>query len=259
MWRRGIGAITAKRPVLIDVIVLIALWQLSTLFLPKLVAPSLVDIWHSLVKIITDHQLLSSLVDTAERVVLTLILAFVLGVLIGLLMGASRGFETYTRPVLYLLQGVPGLAWVVFAVIWFTNVEARIAFIMLVELTPSFALYTVGAVRTVPTDLQEVAIAFRASPAQRFRLVVWPAVVPAILSAWEVNLGNAVRLVVVAELVGATSGVGYQLLNSQSVLDMSGAMAWTILLVIILMVLQGIRALVARRALAWRPTMGGSS
>ncbi len=46
--------------------------------------------------------------------------------------------------------------------------------------------------------------------------MIWPTVLPGILTAWKVNLGNAARVVVVAELVGATGGVGYELLSSNS-------------------------------------------
>ncbi|MEU7835728.1 MULTISPECIES: ABC transporter permease subunit [unclassified Nonomuraea] len=255
-WRVCLSALKGKRAAVIDIIAIAGLWQLSTLFLSSLVAPSIPDIWNSLVHIVTNSATLKSLLITVERVVLALITTFLLGVAIGLLMGARRTFETYARPILQFLQGVPGLSWVVFAVIWFKDVETRIAFIMLVELTPSFALYTVGAVRSVPHDLQEVAVAFRARPIQRFRLIVWPAVIPAMLSAWEVNLGTAIRVVVVAELVGATTGVGYELLNSQSIFDMAGAIAWTLLLVVVLMILQAVRGLAESRLLAWRPAVG---
>jgi ABC-type nitrate/sulfonate/bicarbonate transport system permease component len=87
---------------------------------------------------------------------------------------------------------------------------------------------------------------------QRFRMIIVPAIVPSIISAWSVNLGNGIRVAMVAELVGATSGVGFQLLKSQSIYDMSGAIAWTLLLVVYLLLLQGGLALVEKRLLQWR-------
>ena len=61
--------------------------------------------------------------------------------------------------------------------------------------------------------------------------MIIPAILPDIVTAWKVNLGNASRVVVVAELVGATGGVGYRLLQQQQVFDMAGALAWTLQLV----------------------------
>ena len=73
-----------------------------------------------------------------------------------------------------------------------------------------------------------------------FRVLVLPTVVPGILTAWKVNLGNASRVVVVAELVGATGGVGYELLRQQQLFDMAGALAWTLQLVVFVLVFQGL-------------------
>ena len=258
-WGAVGASARGKRAAIIDVVAVAGLWQLSTLFLPRLVAPPLPAIWHSLLGILTNYGMLQNLVYTVARVVVGIAIASALGVIVGLLMGLWRGFQTYTTPLVHLIQGVPSLSWVVLAVIWFRGVEVRIDFILVIVLAPSFALYTAGAVRSVPTDLQEVVIAFRARHLQRFRLVIWPSVIPAILSAWEVNLGTAVRVVVVAELVGATTGVGFELLNSQSVLDMAGAIAWTVLLVLVLLVFQGILKATEKRLLAWRPRLEGQA
>ncbi len=70
--------------------------------------------------------------------------------------------------------------------------------------------------------------------------MIAPAILPDILTAWKVNLGNASRVVVVAELVGATGGVGYELLQQQQLFDMAGALAWTLQLVFFVLIVQGV-------------------
>ena len=89
-----------------------------------------------------------------------------------------------------------------------------------------------------------MTLAFRPSRYDLFRTLMWPTVLPGILTAWKVNLGNASRVVVVAELVGATGGVGYELLEQQQIFDMAGAVAWTLVLVIFVLVVQGIITLI---------------
>ena len=81
-------------------------------------------------------------------------------------------------------------------------------------------------------------MSFRPSAWTLFRVLIVPTIVPGILTAWKVNLGNAARVVVVAELVGATGGVGYELLRQQQLFDMAGALAWTIQLVLFVLVVQ---------------------
>ena len=128
------------------------------------------------------------------------------------MLNKSRSAEAYLTPVLILLQGIPALSWVVIAVIWFHGTEFRIFFIMLVTTLPAFTFQILDAVRSMSKDLFEMTVAFRPTRWTLFRVLVLPTVVPGILTAWKVNLGNASRVVVVAELVGATGGVGYELL-----------------------------------------------
>jgi ABC-type nitrate/sulfonate/bicarbonate transport system permease component len=82
--------------------------------------------------------------------------------------------------------------------------------------------------------------------------MIWPTVFPGILTAWKVNLGSAARVVVVAELVGATGGVGYQLLMQQQIFDMAGAIAWTLVLVIFVLIVQRAITLVEEHTLRYR-------
>lgn len=243
----------SQRKLLIDIVVLMALWQLSTLFFPPIVAPSLLQIGQSILDIATDYSKFQHLLYTATRLVAGLILAFVIGSFLGLSMGVFNRVREYLKPLLHLIQGVPALSWVVFAVIWFPNVEMRILFILTIVTLPGFALYIDSAVRSVQADLLDLGRAFRANRFQQFRMIIIPAIIPEVLSAWSVNIGAGVRVVVVAELVGATTGVGFQLLNSQSIYDMSGAIAWTLMLVGFLMILQTVVSLAEAKLLAWRP------
>ena len=75
---------------------------------------------------------------------------------------------------------------------------------------------------------------------------------PGILTAWKINLGNAARVVVVAELVGATGGVGYQLLQMQQLFDMAGALAWTLILVLFVLITQQIITAIENHVLRYR-------
>ena len=140
--------------------------------------------------------------------------------------------------MLTFFQGIPALSWVVFAIIWFHGTEFRIVFIMVMTTLPAFTFQILDAIRSMSKDLFEMTMSFRPSRWTLFRYLIVPTIVPGILTAWKVNFGNAARVVVVAELVGATGGVGYQLLRQQQLFDMAGAMAWTLQLVLFVLVVQ---------------------
>lgn len=242
-----------KRPLVIGLTVMAVLWQLSTYFLPPIITPPLQEIGAAVWNIFTDPKMLAHLLTTGLRVLVALIVSFLVGAVIGLSMGTFDKVREYVKPLLNFIQGVPALSWVVFAVIWFANVEMRIGFILLIVTMPAFALYIDGAVRSVNLELIHLGQAFRASRLQRFKMIIIPAIIPQVMSAWAVNLGQGVRVAMVAELIGSTVGVGFQLLNAQAVFDMAGAIAWTLSLVLLLSVYQGIISFVESRLLAWRP------
>lgn len=242
-----------KHPSIVAGLIVIVAWQLSTYIFPPIVAPPLSEIGGSIWAILTDPSELQHLLRTGARLIVALVIGFIIGTVLGAILGLRPRLREYIKPILYMVQGVPALAWVVFAVIWFEDVEVRILFILVIVTMPNFALYTEGAVRAVSQELMGLARAYRANQLQTLRIVVLPSIIPSVLSSWVVNLGNGVRAVVVAELIGSTLGVGYQLLQAQSVYNMAAAIAWTVLLVLMLMLLQGIVGLVERRLLSWRP------
>lgn len=254
--RRSVGLRERARslvPGLVAFGFLAALWQVSSIFLNPVATPSLVEIGRSMWDSLTEWSQLENLIRTGVRILAGLSLAFVVGVVPGVLMGFNDTIRTYLRPILYFVQGVPALSWVVFAVLWFQEPEIRIAFILVMVTFPNFSLFIEGAVRSVPQELRELGQAFRASRWKQVRYIIVPAITPAVLSSWAVNLGNGVRAVVVAELVGATIGVGNRLLLAQSMFDMADAMAWTLLLVGMLLIFQAVLNVVERKVLSWRP------
>jgi ABC-type nitrate/sulfonate/bicarbonate transport system permease component len=94
---------------------------------------------------------------------------------------------------------------VVFAIIGFHDVEFRIFFIMVMATLPAFTFQVLGALRAMSRD--SMVFSFRPTRMKLFRVMIAPAILPDILTGWKVNLGNASRVVMVAELVGA-AGVG---------------------------------------------------
>ena len=108
-------------------------------------------------------------------------------------MARSPAFERYTYPLLNFNQGIPALSWVVIAIIWFRGIEFRIFFIMVMTTLPAFTFQVLDAYRTMSKDLFEMTLAFRPTRLDLFRTLVWPTVIPGILTAWKVNLGNAAR------------------------------------------------------------------
>jgi ABC-type nitrate/sulfonate/bicarbonate transport system permease component len=233
-------------------VVMAALWQIAAAFYPGFLFPSLVDVGKRVADILLSSSQFAEVLQTVGRILAGLAGAFVLGAVLAFLMARSRLVDKFLAPILTFFQGIPALSWVVFAIIWFHGLEFRIFFIMVLTTLPAFTFQLLGALRAMSKDLTEMVMSFRPSRVKMFRTLILPAVLPDILTAWKVNLGNASRVVVVAELVGATGGVGYELLQQQQVFDMAGALAWTLQLVFFVLIVQRLITFIEDHAFKYR-------
>jgi ABC-type nitrate/sulfonate/bicarbonate transport system permease component len=233
-------------------LVVAALWQLASSFFPPFLFPSLVDVFRRCFEILITWSEFSDVLATVGRILAGLAGAFLIGAALAVLMVRSRSVNEFLSPILTLFQGIPALSWVVFAIIWFHGIEPRIFFIMVMTTLPAFTFQVLAALQAMSRDLVEMVMSFRPTRAKLFRVMIIPAILPDILTAWKVNLGNASRVVVVAELVGATGGVGYELLQQQQVFDMAGALAWTLQLVFFVLIAQGVLTLIESVAFRYR-------
>jgi NitT/TauT family transport system permease protein len=237
-------------------VVVILLWQFASLFFPRFLFPSLIDVFWRCLDIFTTGSMFADVLATVFRILAGLAGAFIVGGVLALLMVRSTVIDRFLSPILSLFQGIPALSWVVFAIIWFHGTEFRIFFIMVMTTLPAFTFQVLGALRAMSRDLMEMVFSFRPTRLKLFRVMIAPAILPDILTAWKVNLGNASRVVVVAELVGATGGVGYELLQQQQVFDMAGALAWTLQLVFFVLIVQGLLTLIENTAFKYRAVDG---
>jgi ABC-type nitrate/sulfonate/bicarbonate transport system permease component len=229
-----------------------AAWQIASLFFPSFLFPSLVAVFWRCLDIFASWSELADVLATALRIMAGMAGAFVFGAAFALIMHRSSAADRFLAPILNFFQGIPALSWVVFAIIWFHGVEFRILFIMVLTTLPGFSFQILGALRAMSRDLREMVLSLRPTRLEMFRVMILPSILPEILTAWKVNLGNASRVVVVAELVGATGGVGYELLQQQQMFDMTGAMAWTLQLVLFVLIVQYVLTLIERTAFRYR-------
>jgi NitT/TauT family transport system permease protein len=241
----------SKVPLLL--VVFVAAWAVASQFTSQYTIPRVTTVAEEILAVLTTAEGLENLATTLLRVGVGLVCAFAVGLGLGLLMGTTPRTAPYLLPPIRFVQGIPSLSWVIIAVIWFSDVELRIWFVMVLVTLPGFALQTYDSYRGIPAELQDMGRSFRPSRWAMFREITLPAIAPDVFTAWKVNLGLGIRMVLIAELVGATVGVGAQLLSAQQLFDMAAVVAWTLLLAVCMLILQGLVELIEKRVLRYRP------
>ena len=250
--REQVPVLTFPRQTVVSLLVFAACWQALSylspyLGIPPFAVPSLVKIAQRIV-VITPLDV----VVTLARVIGALIASFVLGLAAAMAMYRSKMLDDYLHPMIRILMAVPVVSWILFAVLWFPGVEFRIGFVLVVVCGPVFLVDTLDAMRNVPRELRQMMRSFRPTTLQFFIKLMLPAIVPTIFTSWKVNISLAIRVVTIAELVGAVTGIGHQLSVAQELFSVADVFAWTIVLVALLFLLEGAVARVEHRLLRWR-------
>ena len=253
MLKKVTDSIIGKKGGIISIGVLMIAWEIFSHFVPPYLIPNLAAIFESFLKVITTWKLVQHAFITILRILVALNIAFLVGALLSIFMGFFENLEDYILPVLHFIMGVPALSWVVFSIIWFPKVEMRILFILVACCAPNYTLEMHDGIKAIPKDLEEMLESFRPSRIQLFFKLILPSIVPAILTSWKINVGYATRVAMVAELVGATAGVGFQLLSAQELFDMPAAIAWTLVLVTFLLLSQFLLGRTESKLLSYRP------
>jgi sulfonate transport system permease protein len=172
-------------------------------------------VFAELAELAKSGELLHHIAATLSRV----LAGFGFGVLAGTILGAISGYWALARrlldPTIQALRAIPSLAWVPLFILWLGIFEtSKVALIAIGVFFPVY-LGVMGAILSVDRKIVEVGRAFRLSGPAMIRRILLPAVLPAYVVALRVGLGLGWMFVVAAELIGASEGLGYLLLDGQ--------------------------------------------
>ncbi|RYF62181.1 MAG: ABC transporter permease subunit [Comamonadaceae bacterium] len=224
--------------------------EVASWYVPDYVMPSPVVIAKALGQLLTTDLLHVAI--TLGRLCVAIVFSAVAGVVIGLLMGTSKRVGPYLKALVVVDTGIPALSWMLLAVFWFKDPEARIFFILTVILLPFYALNVYEGVRALSTDWVDMLESFRPSRWQMLRYLVAPHIVPYIFLTTKSVIGYAIRMVIFAELVASAFGIGSRMSFAQSTFRIDQVLAWTFLLVVLNLVIQWLAALAETHFLGWR-------
>jgi len=189
----------------------------SDLFVPHPAA-----VWAAFTDILLDGYrgatLLRHLGDSLYRVVVGFLLAVVTAVPLGLAIGYSSKVQAVFDPIIEFYRPLPPLAYYTLLVIWLgIENESKIALLYLAAFPP-LSVSAMAGVRGVASERIQGAQSLGASRWQVFRYVIFPSCLPDIFTGMRVSIGFTYTTLVAAEMVAATSGIGWMVLDASKFL-----------------------------------------
>ncbi|MCC7348720.1 MAG: ABC transporter permease subunit [Variibacter sp.] len=237
---------------------LAACWQAGHELYGDFILPAPLATLAAMAGILRDPAHLSIVLDTSLRALQGFGIAALAGGALGLIAGYSAALLRLFRPLLTVIIGVPPISWIVLAMIWFGSTNGTIITTVIIAAVPLVFVGVAEGVATRDRGLDDMAKAFGANAVQRLATVGMRHVTAHLFPALAIALGTAFKVAVMAELLANTGGVGGALARSRSNLDIGEALAWVLIAVAALIVVEygfvhPIRAGVERWREAARP------
>lgn len=227
--------------------------------LGSLVLPAPNEISRALLADLTSAEFYSHAVVTLQEVVLGFIIGAAAGIVVGSLLAASQFVEDLLYPYLVALQTMPKVAIAPLLVVWLGfGISAKVLIVALIAFFPLMVNVIVG-LRAADRDHVEMMRSLRASELQVWRMVRLPGALPVIFAGLQVAMVLAMVGAMVGEFVGASAGLGYLILQRNSVADTAGVYALLIELALMGLLLAYSIRFVGRLVVYWDKEAVGST
>jgi len=206
----------------------ILIWYLVCFFelVPRYQLPSPGDVMRSFQEEIKAGRLFNDIVASLWRVTIGFLISALMGIPLGLWLGQKAAARVAFVPFLNFFRFLSPLAWIPFAILWFHIGDKPAVFLIFLAAFFPLTISTMSAVANIPKIYFRVADDYHYKGWQRLSKVIFPAVLPQIITAMRVSYGIAWVVIVAAEMVGCQDGLGYGIWDARNGLRLDTAVCY---------------------------------
>jgi NitT/TauT family transport system permease protein len=202
-------------------VLFVALWGWATFggYVSKTFLANPLTMLQEGVELLVKHGFLFDIGMTIWRVVGGFVLAAIIAVPLGVLMGAYKPIEAFLEPFVSFARYLPASAFIPLLILWAGIGELQKLLVIFIGSVFQIILMIAVNVGNTRRDLVEAAYTLGASDGGIIRRVLLPSSAPEIAEILRLVLGWAWTYVIVAELIGSSSGIGHMITDSQALLN----------------------------------------
>ena len=195
----------------------ILVWQALSSFnvWPRVLFPSPLEVGHAFVEDTLSGVLLVNLWVSLKSLLLGFLVGSAIAIPLGYLMGLNRASRDFFDPLVNLLQAIPGLAWIPFAILWFGLGQGAVTFIIVMSVFFPVLHNLLTGIRMVQPVLVEAVQTLGAKRAAVIAHVIFPATLPNLMTGVRLGIAFGFRSLVGGEMIASTDGLGYAIFNAQ--------------------------------------------
>lgn len=196
---------------------LFAVWWIATItgWVKPIFLPSPGAVWAKMMELAVDGTLWTDAGISIYRMLVGFLIASALAIPIGIMIGCFKTWEAAIEPFVDFVRYMPVVAFVPLTILWAGTSDIQKFVIIFIGTFFQQVLMVMDSVKRVPTDFVGLGRTLGMSETRILRRIVLPSALPGIWDTLRISLGWAWTWLVLAELVAATSGLGYRIVVSQ--------------------------------------------
>jgi NitT/TauT family transport system permease protein len=248
------GSTGASRWLVSSIALLAALlgWAVAAWIVDDNIAPTPFDVFGRVLDFMLSGSAFTNFAASIVKILAGFALALVVGLPIGFVMGRSPFMASYFSMPLFVLGNVPGLAYAVFGLVIFGVGSTGPIVVSALVAVPFIAMNVAEGVRSVDGGLLRMCQAFDRSASDVVRHVYLPAITAFVFVGVRYGFAMAWKVEALTEVFGANDGVGFMIRRAYQEFQVADMLAWTMLFIIAMVLIERGLARLETRMFAWR-------
>ncbi|SMP31057.1 ABC transporter permease [Shimia sagamensis] len=206
-----------------------AVWQAGFETYGAFILPAPLEVFSTVFGLLHIPETWALALTTAKRAGESFLLAVLVGVTLGVISGHAPAVMRLQKPLLTVLLGVPPVAWIVLAMIWFGGGDGTVIVTVLVAATPIVLVGTAEGILSRDRGLDAMGQLYGAGPIRRFTTLSWRHTLSHLFPSLILALATGFKVAVMAELLANSGGIGGALSDARTNFDIAEALAWVVM------------------------------
>lgn len=198
-------------------LIILSLWELVTYFKvwSGYILPSPITVLKCFFTMLNNGEIFTNIGASLYRIIIGFFISALFAVPLGFIFGLKPKIYEYFKPLFEFMRNTPPLALIPMLILWFgIGEKSKIIVIILASFFPIF-LNTLNGVLSTDNKLLEVGISFKLNRKDIIKKIIMPSAMPDILVGLKLGIGYSWRAIIGAEMIAASSGLGYLILDAK--------------------------------------------
>tara|TARA_B100002019_G_C21272385_1_gene603104 strand:+ start:192 stop:908 length:717 start_codon:yes stop_codon:yes gene_type:complete len=209
-------------------------WWFVAKDIPDFILPEPLEVLSALFQLAVNLESFQHIAISMFRVTVALIFAAIVSITLAILSRTNYVFTIIIESnILIVLNSFPSIGWAILGVIWFSISDITVIFVEIMIIIPFCLINCIQGFRQVDKEIKEMGISFSRNRILTFFKIDLPLALPFIIAGIRISYGIAWKIAIVAELFGASSGLGWLLQQAQNNADSEKVLAICLLIVLL--------------------------